>query len=103
MAAGPPSPGPEGFRDEEVPPDIVSRAALGLGCWGLLLGLWLLLIDRLDADELVAGGAAALIGTLAGVFACGPFVSLRSVRVTPGRAVRVPVRVVRDSMTVLWA
>jgi hypothetical protein len=77
--------------------------ALAVGGWAVLLGLWLLLTDRPAADELLAGGAAALLAGVAGALACRSSVPPPAAGASLRAVLVLPARVGRDSLTVLWA
>lgn len=82
----------------------VRRALAAVTGFGILYGLWLLLVETLAVPELLAGVPVALIGVAAGTVALqGEQRFIPALTAATGRLARLPFAMVRDSVIVLAA
>jgi multisubunit Na+/H+ antiporter MnhE subunit len=94
----------ESKRETHSGASLMRRAAVWLVWWALLMSLWVIQDDSLQADELLAGaGAAAIAATLAELAGYQASTRLRMRVEWLGPAFRLPGGLVRDTAVVFAA
>jgi multisubunit Na+/H+ antiporter MnhE subunit len=103
-ATGPLAGEPRRRGGQHPEPTARHRAATWVTWWVVLMSLWVAVDDSVQVDELLVGAGAAALAALAAEVAGHQAATRLAIR--PGwlvRAIRLPGRVVRDTVTVFAA
>ena len=98
------TPGPQGRQGRRpAAAAVVRRVRAWLIWWALLMALWIIVDDSVNADELLAGAGAAALAALLAVLAGHQAAASGMPAGWLGEVVRLPADVVRDTWTVFGA